>query len=92
MIHQLKCWPEPYRATCLGLKNHEFRQNDRNFQVGDILHLCMWDPETQRYSGHGLACRVAYLGVGFGIPEGYVCMSIVLAPSFTQFFIIGEPS
>ena len=92
MIHQLKCWARPFRATSLGLKTHEFRKNDRSFECGDILHLCLWCPATERYSGHGLACRVTYLGVGFGIPEGYVCMSIVLVPSFTQLPAIGEPS
>ena len=92
MIHQLKCWPEPYRYACLGLKTHEFRKNDRNFQVGDTIHLCMWDPEKQQYSGHGLVRRVNYVGEGFGIPEGYVCMSLGLMPGLPHIPAIGEPS
>jgi hypothetical protein len=38
-IHELKC-VEPYFTDIItGMKSFEVRKNDRDFQVGDILHL-----------------------------------------------------
>lgn len=36
--HDLKCHPEPFQALLDGTKTGEFRLNDRNYEVGDILH------------------------------------------------------
>lgn len=48
--HELKCWPEPYRAVVAGRKTYEIRKDDRNYQVGDLLLLQEWDPKTERYT------------------------------------------
>jgi len=77
VIHQLKCHPEPFEQTRLGLKTHEFRKNDRNFQVGHIIILYLWNPETNEYCGRKLVRLVTYVGTGFGIPDGHVCLSIM---------------
>ena len=76
MIHQLKCHPGPFEQTRIGAKTHEFRMNDRDFRVGHILVLNLWDPETEEYSGHKLVRAVTCVGTGFGIPDGHVCLSI----------------
>jgi hypothetical protein len=39
MIHDLKCWPEPFAAILSGEKRHEIRRDDRGFKVGDVLRL-----------------------------------------------------
>jgi ParB family chromosome partitioning protein len=78
-VHYLKCWPEPFEATLAGLKTHEFRKNDRDFKVGDLLVLQLFDPETQTYVGlKECTVRVTYASYGpdWRIPEGYVVMSI----------------
>jgi len=38
-IHELKIWPEFYHAVLSGEKTFELRKNDRDFHVGDVLHL-----------------------------------------------------
>lgn len=75
--HDLKCWPESYELTRTGFKPWEFRLNDRDYQEGDTLHLRAWDPKTQSYLGTSLRRRVmlVFRG-GFGIPEGYVIMTL----------------
>ena len=76
--HKLKAWPEPFWSVVQGRKRHEFRKNDRDFRVGDTLALHEWDPNTERYSGHVVKLYVTYASYGpdFGIPEGYVVMSV----------------
>lgn len=81
-IHVLKCWPEPFAAMTNGSKVHEFRKNDRGYAVGDILELHRFSPDTGCYSGSVLFRQVTYVGEGFGIPEGYVCMSITKASEY----------
>lgn len=76
-IHDLKTWPGPFQAVRDGSKRFEWRKNDRNYQVGDVLSMREWDPETGRYTGRVEEHRVTYmLTEGFGIPEGYCVMSI----------------
>ena len=48
-IHVLKCWPQYYRAIESGEKTWEIRKNDRDYHVGDILHLRPWDPVSHVY-------------------------------------------
>lgn len=77
--HKLKCWPEPFEETLRGNKTHEFRKDDRDYQVGDRLVIQEYAPITNVYSGRELHREVTYIGRGYGIPEGYVCMSVTLA-------------
>ena len=75
--HSLKTWPKPFAALKRGTKRFEFRKNDRGFRVGDVLCLCEYLPRARRFTGRDLAFRVTYiLRSGFGLPKGYVVMSL----------------
>ena len=78
MIHELKCNPEYFREIFTRNKNFEVRNNDRNYQVGDILILREYEPKNLEYTGAETKRRVTYiLPVGlFGIEKGFVVMSI----------------
>lgn len=76
-VHDVKCWKEPFAAIENGDKTFEYRFNDRNYNVGDVLHLREWDNISGEYTGRGLWKQVTYiLKSGFGLPEGYCIMSI----------------
>lgn len=78
-IHELKTHPEAYLAVAHGIKRHEFRLDDRGFEVGDILKLRSFDPVGKAYlPDPTLAVFVSYItrGPAFGVPENYVVMSI----------------
>ena len=44
--HYLKCWPVYFGLVLSGAKQFELRKNDRNYQVGDVLILCEYDPDV----------------------------------------------
>jgi hypothetical protein len=80
--YQLKTWKQFYQSVVDGSKKFEIRQNDRNFQVGDILELVEVD-EYRNLLPTGRSCqvRVTYLYRGsrnnaFGLKDGHVVMSI----------------
>lgn len=77
--HELKCWPEYFKAVESGEKTFEVRSTlDREFKVGDILYLREWDNEAERYTGNELLAPVTYVleGGDFGIEHYYCVMGL----------------
>lgn len=56
MIHKIKIDPEYLALVKNGLKKAEFRFNDRNYKVGDLLQMQGYDRKSGEYIG----------GVAFG--------------------------
>lgn len=76
--HILKTWHEPFEAVWNGLKTFEVRKNDRDYQAGDSLLLCEYDPDTDTYSGREISCWVSFVlyGGAFGLPDDICVMSL----------------
>lgn len=53
--HSLKTWPSFWRAIERGEKRFEVRRHDRDFAVGDVLLLRLWDPSSSWNQGY--VCR-----------------------------------
>ncbi len=83
MRHDLKTWPEVFALTASECKTHEYRKNDRNFLVHDVLNLREWCPDDKEYTGREINCLVTYISRGpeWGIPEGFCVMSVKLLSS-----------
>lgn len=83
MIHDLKTWPEYFEAVASGAKPFEVRKDDRDFSVGDILHLLEYVPEEARFTGRHLQRAVTYrlAGPQFGIQEGFVVLGLGPVPA-----------
>lgn len=77
-VHDLKCWPEPFQAIVDARKRHEFRRDDRAFEVGDLLLLREWNPDRADYTGRMLMVQALYISRGpeFDLPAGYAVISI----------------
>lgn len=78
-LHKLKSWPDQFQAVWDGIKVHEYRKDDRDFHIGDILILKEYNPNKKRgkYSGRHIIARVMYVSRrSFGIPNEYCVMSI----------------
>lgn len=76
--HELKTWPEHFKAILSGKKKCEIRKHDRAFKVNDLLLLREYDPETEKYTGTDTYARITHIlkGGQFGIEEGYCALSI----------------
>lgn len=75
-IHALKTWPEPFAGAVSGAKRHEWRRDDRGFELGDTLVLQEWNPATEKYTGEMKAFEVTWITRDFGVPVGWCCMTI----------------
>ncbi|EPE7489118.1 DUF3850 domain-containing protein [Cronobacter universalis] len=78
VTHYLKIYPEYFSAVCTGVKRAELRKNDRDYLVGDTLHLL----ETRRGScattGEYVNAIITHIAdVSEWVP-GYVLLSIEL--------------
>lgn len=77
MVHELKVWPEYFQPLSIGTKDFEIRTNDRNFKVGDTLHLKEWNPKVERYTGRWISRRITYMVQGiFGLPKDICVMQL----------------
>lgn len=83
--HELKTWPEFFEDVLDGSKPFEVRRNDRDYKVGDLLHLREWEPGNRRYTGRSVTVAVTYVLTAdeceaFGAPLApeYVVMGIAL--------------
>jgi hypothetical protein len=74
--HELKLWPEFFGPSSRGLKSFEYRLNDRDYKVGDILQLREWHESTKTYTGRFLRRTITYVLDGFGLPEGYCILGV----------------
>ena len=59
--HELKTWPVFYKSIIDGTKTFEVRQNDRDFQLGDILLLREYDPDAEQYTGAKTERVITYI-------------------------------
>lgn len=63
-IHDLKILPRWFEDVYNLKKNFEIRRNDREFQVGDLLHLMEY--ENGKYTGRTVFRKVEYIYLGDG--------------------------
>ncbi len=74
--HHLKIWPEYYQPLVDGRKPYEIRNNDRGYQVNDLLHLQEWIP-GKGYTGRSSWWQVVdVLSRAPGVMPGYVVLGL----------------
>lgn len=61
-VHELKILPEYFQALITETKTFEYRRFDRDFKVGDILHLRETDLKlSQQYTGREMFVIITYI-------------------------------
>lgn len=61
MIHELKCFPEYFQDIIDGKKTFEIRLHDRPYQVGDLLALNEYLPDTDSYTDRSCVVIIDYM-------------------------------
>ncbi len=76
-IHELKTIPKYFELVRLDRKHFEWRNNDREFTIGDFLWLREWD--TDHFTDREELVKITEIvsDTSIGIPEDYVIMEIV---------------
>lgn len=75
ITHELKIAPEYFEKVLSKEKTFEFRYNDRNYQVGDILNLKEYD--NGEYTGRERYVEITYILQNFeGLQPDYAILSI----------------
>lgn len=71
--HDLKILPEFFGDVVSNRKTFEIRQNDRDFLVGDVLHLLEWN--GGRFTGKSVSRAVCYI-TDYEQKPGFVVMGL----------------
>lgn len=80
-VHELKTLQPYFKDVAKGKKTFEVRKFDRDFVVGDYLHIREYNGD--QYSGDSMIVQISYVLTGgqFGIEKGYCVLGIKL-PTF----------
>lgn len=77
MIHELKIKSEYLLAVQDGSKTFEIRKNDRNYKVGDWLHLRGY--HNGQHTGLETVKQISYMFEGndqYGLKKGFVVLGL----------------
>ena len=78
ITHDLKIYPEFFSAVCTGVKRAELRKNDRDYRVGDTIHLMETPRGSCHQTGEFINVKITHIAdVGEWMP-GYVLLSVEL--------------
>ena len=83
ITHYIKCSAIFFEDAADGIKNFELRFNDRDYRVGDILHM------TEHKDGHNtnrfIEQEIVYILEEFaGLKDGYCILGVELLTSITE--------
>jgi len=88
--HEVKAWPAFFGPVQDGSKPFEIRKNDRDYQVGDTLHIREWCPKKRDYTGHECWRVICYVTAWQQI-KNHVVMGIRLVQQDTVCTLLGVP-
>ncbi len=73
-IHHLKIKPEYFKLVASGVKKFEIRKDDREFKVGDIVHLHEVTGPFLESTGRSMPIKIRYIFQGgeYGLDPEYV--------------------
>ncbi|HHD2097737.1 TPA: DUF3850 domain-containing protein [Klebsiella pneumoniae] len=78
ITHDIKIYPEFFSAVCTGVKRAELRKNDRDYRVGDTLHLMETPRGSCHQTGEFINVTITHIAdIGEWMP-GYVLLSVEL--------------
>lgn len=80
--HKVRSWKHLFQPMLDGIKTHDLRVDDRNYKVGDFLHLQEYDIEAGAYTGREFLMEITYI-TGRALGQSPCAFSgAVLHPSY----------
>ena len=77
--HELKTIQPYFDLIKFGIKKFEYRKDDRDFQVGDLLILQEYDALKKSYLGGEITASISYILRDFdGLNPDYCVLSIII--------------
>lgn len=76
VTHDIKIYPEFFSAVCTGVKRAELRKNDRDYRVGDTLHLMETERGCCSPTGEFINAIITHIADVSEWMPGYVLLSI----------------
>lgn len=76
ITHELKIYPEFFSAVCTGVKRAELRKNDRDYRVGDTLHLLETPCGSCNPTGEYINVIITHIADVGEWMTGYVLLSV----------------
>lgn len=61
MMHSVKSWTHLFKPIADGRKLYDLRKNDRNYKVGDLVHLLEYDAEKGKFTGEECVVEITYI-------------------------------
>lgn len=78
-VHELDCISDVFQDIYNGVRSFDIRDDDRDYEIGDSLHLKEYNIKTQSHSGRWISKRVTYIQ-NISVPYGtydLVVMAII---------------
>lgn len=76
ITHELNIFPEFFSAVCTGVKRAELRKNDRDYRVGDRLHLLETPRGSCSRTGEYINVEIIHIADVSEWMPGYVLLSV----------------
>lgn len=83
-VHELKCWPQSFRAILTGRKRFEVRRDDRRprFESGDQVTLHEYDPgdgtrPPKGFTGQKATYLIGYVSRSAALPAGWCAFELI---------------
>lgn len=94
--HELKIWGVFFNAVINGKKTFEIRKMDRDYKVGDYLHLREFNREAQKFTGREVRALITYIYASDDyLAPGYAVLGMKLCsdrPKSAELFEYAEDS
>jgi len=82
--HLLKILPEYYYSVKSGSKTFEIRKNDRNYKIGDLICLNLFN-DGKFIDGEAILIKIKYL-TDYKQRDGYVVFSFDIIENYFKGF------
>ncbi len=90
-LHDLKTDSEMWDALAAGDKTAEFRRNDRDYRVGDVLTLRRGTTSDEDVPSLAYEITHVVVGPAFGIPPGFALLSLSRLDDDADLLVAAKP-